>query len=233
MATTEAVGLLPAPRGGAPSVAVELANPRPDEFESMYNVQLACYPSQFWEPQCVCAARAAAYPAGALVARMSIADVEDARESSGIDKSRDVWASLTHEGRVVVGYGQMHPWPAAMALTSPPCLSAESTPRLVQEALDGHSKCMFIHEITVAVQGRGIGSAIMRHFLRQCATDGFKDIYLVAVLGNESRWGKFGFQRVRVIEGGYGLSGAVIDAEASTSGTSEVHSPDVLMSLHL
>jgi hypothetical protein len=90
------------------------------------------------------------------------------------------------ENSVVVGYALAHHVDDA---NSPPPLNVPLHPQ-APPSLTPANSCLFIHDIATSWPGHGVGSALLNHLLRDCCTEAS----LVAVNGNESYWGKFGFK---------------------------------------
>lgn len=151
-------------------------------------IQAAIYPACYHERASFILDRRAAYPDGALVA---------------IEASTDA----------LLAYGQCYPWPAAdITANGPPALSDPQAPARIARALAQPAEAvLFIHEVSVHAQRRGIGGAMMRAMLDIGRAAGLRNAVLVAVLGNAPLWERMGWTRQRALPDGYYAS-AVADA---------------------
>jgi len=104
---------------------------------------------------------------------------------------------------VVVGYMQYHPWPAAMEGEPPHLADGDAARHIAAAAAAGAGQLLFIHEISVALQGRGVGSVFMNAAVAAARDGGYRRALLVAGLGNGARWAQFGFRRRAGGGGGY------------------------------
>jgi hypothetical protein len=155
-------------------MAISLAPLAAAHLPSVAAIQAAIYPHCFNEDVSLIFARASAYPAGHLVAILEGSDA-------------------------VIAYASAYPWPLAAALAAPPSLGALDVAQiLAADASPGLGAAFFLHEVSVYVQGVGVGAALMGALLAHAEARGFTTALLVSVLGNEAYYErKFGFEAVR------------------------------------
>lgn len=139
--------------------------------------------------------RRAAFPAGSFVVT---------------DEARD---------NLIVAYAQCYPWGRAAALASPPSLHDGGALDAIAAALAGppSDAVMFMHEVTVWEQGRGLGRSLMDQLIQVARDHGCSTALLVAVLGNEPLWSKFGFSEYKPLPYGYYAGGEAAAAAATTA----------------
>ena len=145
----------------------------PSHGSAIIAIQRSIYPNALHEDVSLILARASLFPAGSLVA---------------LD------AAPPHD---VLAYASAYPYPAALALASPPSLG-ELDPALIVAALAHPADaCLFVHEVSVYAQGRGIGGLFMKRLLGLAGVMGLSSAVLVSVLGNRGYYLKLGFSLVR------------------------------------
>jgi GNAT superfamily N-acetyltransferase len=135
------------------------------------------YPPDFNEDVSLIFSRAATYPAGHLVAYLEGSDA-------------------------VIAYASSYPWPLTAALAAPPSLGVfDAAPVCaVDAAPEGPDCAFFIHEVSVYVQGGGVGTALVDALLAHARARGFHTALLVSVLGNDGYYAKkWGFSAVRAL----------------------------------
>ena len=136
-------------------------------------IQHAIYPPFFYEDVSLVGARAAAYPQGHFIARLSGSDD-------------------------VVAYASSYPWPLSAAREKPPSLGALDLSQICAGDAAPTDACYFLHEISVHAQGAGVGSALVNAMLDHAESRGFRVAVLVSVLGNEAFYSdRWGFEVVR------------------------------------
>ncbi|MGD0295248.1 MAG: GNAT family N-acetyltransferase [Terracidiphilus sp.] len=88
----------------------------------------------------------------------------------------------------IVGYGISHPW----MLNSIPPLDE------FLKALPKNPECVYLHDIVVAPEARGLGAASRYvDYLKQLAYDiNIMSLALVSVYGTDVLWSRFGFRTV-------------------------------------
>lgn len=146
----------------------------PSHGPSVVAIQRSIYPNQLHEEFSYILARATAFPAGALVA-------------------------LDSATGAVLGYASAYPYPSASALSDPPSLG-ELNAGLIAAALRApRGAALFIHEVSVHAQGRGIGTQFMQRLLGLGRELGLARAVLVSVLGNRAYYEKMGFSVVRTL----------------------------------
>jgi ribosomal protein S18 acetylase RimI-like enzyme len=190
-------------------------------------IQDAIYPPSLLESAPVFLSRFEIYPHGHVVAALQRAGAPAA----------------THDE--IVGYASMYPWPEVLpgdekgelertpsapegvppSFYHPPHLNADETCTHILAALESGSRAMFFHEVSVALQKRGIGPKLLDALLEHARSMGYRHAGLVAVLGNESRWGAHGFVRIASFIGGYGGANAHSDTPVDDAKAL----PDVVM----
>lgn len=168
---------------------------REDDVHGVWAVQRAVYPPPYHEDVSFVMQRRAAFPAGSFVV------TDDARDN------------------LIVAYAQCYPWRRVAALESPPSLHDGSALDAIAAALAGPTSeaIMFMHEVTVWEQGRGLGRLLMDQLLQVARDHGFSTTLLVAVLGNEPLWSKFGFSVYKELPYGYYAGGAEAAAAATAA----------------
>ena len=146
----------------------------PSHGPSVMAIQRSIYPNPLHEEFSFIFARATAFPSGALVA-------------------------LDGATGAVLGYASAYPYPAAAALSDPPSLG-ELNAELIAAALRApRGAALFIHEVSVHAQGRGIGKLLMQRLLGLGRELGLARAILVSVLGNKVYYEKMGFRLVRTL----------------------------------
>ena len=154
-------------------------------------VQRALYPARYLESTSHILARAAAFPSGSLVVLM--------RAAAGVER--------------LAGYAQAYPWPAAAAAAAPPSLCDSDAPAMIAAAVAAPADALlFIHEVSVYVQGRGLGSVLLAGCAHAGRAAGLRHAMLVAVLGQGSYWQRHGFVRERDLSPGYYDTAPAADA---------------------
>lgn len=168
---------------------------REDDLHGVWAVQRAVYPPPYHEDVSFVMHRRTAFPAGSFVV------TDDAKDN------------------LIVAYAQCYPWNRVAALESPPSLHDGSALDAIGAALAGPTSeaIMFMHEVTVWEQGRGLGRLLMEQLLQVARDHGFSTALLVAVLGNEPLWSKFGFSVYKELPYGYYAGGAAAAAAASAA----------------
>lgn len=166
-----------------------------EDRDGIWAVQRAVYPPPYHEDVDYVMKRRDAFPEGSFVV------VDEARKG------------------MLVAYAQCYPWGKAAALSCPPSLHDGGALDSIKGALAGppSEAVMFMHEVTVWDQGRGLGRSLMERLLRVAADHGITTALLVAVLGNEPLWSKFGFSVLKELPYGYYAGGAAAAAAATAS----------------
>jgi GNAT superfamily N-acetyltransferase len=106
----------------------------------------------------------------------------------------------------IVAYAQCYPWLREAALKEPPALHDGDACATIKEALAVENRSealLFLHEVTVYEQGKGLGTFLMNKLLEVAKETGFSTAMLVAVLGNGPLWAKFGFELTKELPWGY------------------------------
>lgn len=163
-------------RGEKGKVAFSIRNMTEADLPACLEVQSACYPAAYHESVDPYHNRLLAAPDCQFVA---------------IDSSTGA----------LLGYGQSHPWLDDQEV---PCLSDASVPDGVARSLSEGHKTFLVHDIATVVQGAGIGPSLMDAILAHARSKGYKQAFCVAVLGRDTLWAHWGFERVKEITEGYG-----------------------------
>jgi len=89
---------------------------------------------------------------------------------------------LDHKGKAIA-YLLAHPW------------ASEIPPKLNEKITVIHSSTLFIHDLALALEGRGknIGKALVQNLIDNAKAQNFVKIRLVAVQNSTGFWAKFGF----------------------------------------
>lgn len=100
-------------------------------------------------------------------------------------------------GRVVIGYCSAYPYPLEDALARPPSLGKVEQLFVARALAEPARACLFVHEVSVYLQGAGLGTRMMRELLRVAAAHRLRAVALVSVLGNRGFYERLGFEVVR------------------------------------
>eukprot|EP00743_Colponemidia_sp_Colp-15_P009012 GILK01009837.1.p1 GENE.GILK01009837.1~~GILK01009837.1.p1 ORF type:complete len:177 (-),score=11.11 GILK01009837.1:124-615(-) len=86
---------------------------------------------------------------------------------------------------VLIAYAMSHPWNSAV----PVQLNEKNF------AIPDHPDCYYIHDVAVntSYRGKGVGHKLFARMVEVAKGLGFKKMKLVAVLGGDQFWAKFGF----------------------------------------
>jgi len=166
-----------APQAPPQSPRITLAPLAATHLPTVAAIQAAVYPPAYNEAAALILARAAAYPAGHLVARLEGSDA-------------------------VVAYASAYPWPLAAALAAPPSLGVLDAATIAAASAHpgGPDSAFFLHEVSVHAQGLGVGAALVDALLAHARARGFHTALLVSVLGNDAYYAKkWGFAAVRAL----------------------------------
>jgi len=112
-----------------------------------------------------------------------------------------------HKGKVLA-YLLAHPW------------AGEIPPRLNEKSLVTCSSTLFIHDLALAIEGRGknIGRELVQNLIDHAKAKSYLKIFLVAVQNSIGFWAKFGFLNVPSEEvcSSYGESSQLMMLELET-----------------
>ena len=139
---------------------------------SVLAIQQSIYPPCLHEDVALILERAALFPPGSLV-------------------------GVAAAGRVVLGYCSSYPYPLADALARPPSLGTVEALAVARALAEPARACLFLHEVSVYLQGAGLGSRMVRELLAVAAARRLCAVVLVSVLGNSAYYQRFGFEVVR------------------------------------
>lgn len=174
--------------------------------EAIISIQSAIYPPHFHEDINIIMTRRSLWSKGSFIA---------------IDK-------YTH---FIHGYGQCYPWSKTKALIKPPSLGSEDATIEIENALKLPSSdvILFIHEISLYTQGKGIGRCILQSMFTLAKENKYSTCMLVSVLGNESLWKHVGqFISIETIS-----SYAIDDIDIEKKYEQNINTyPNTLNSLH-